>query len=140
MSHRGTVTTRVRRIRRGAQEGVEVLPDEVEALWCQPEGSRTRVTVALELKHQVVRGADLAVLIAGSTPIGTLDRSPRPRAVDSANVELASGVVLRTGDGLATLLMRKEDLAVLAILAGWPVPKDLAHGQDAREIAALARS
>jgi hypothetical protein len=95
--------------------------------------------LSLELERQVVCGEDLALPVAGLTPVGTLDRSPRPRAVDSANVELSSGVVLSTGDELVTMLMRKTDLAVLAILSGWPVPKDLPHGQSAREIAAVVR-
>jgi hypothetical protein len=131
---KGNVSTRVRRIRRGAAQGVEVLPDEAEALWCPTGGPRTRVVVLLELDQQVISGEGIELSLGELTVVGTLDRSPRPRAVNSHYFELDSGVVLRMGDGLATLLMCKANLAVLAILAGWPAPNVLPHGQSATDI------
>jgi hypothetical protein len=49
-------------------------------------------------------------------------------------VELESGIVVRTEDGVAALLLHKADLAVIAVVAGWPSPTDLPNGQDVHQI------
>jgi hypothetical protein len=126
-----SVSGRVRYILRGG-------PDAVDGLWQEIGGSRVPVTVVHGGKgryvESLVDSTPFTVSIAALTPLGTLDFPPRPRATTELGNELESGIVLRTEGQIATLLLRKRDVAVIAVLAGWPSPADLPHGQNAQEI------
>jgi hypothetical protein len=107
--------------------------------WQVAGGSRVPVTVVMEGEYRSIEsrvdGNEFVLPLAALTPIGVLDYPPRPRATTAAGTELAYGFVLQDADHVATfMLLRKSDVAVVAILTGWPSPTDLRHGQNVHEI------
>lgn len=113
-------------------------PDVIDGVWQELDGPRVLVAVVHGGKGRYVEGVGeghaFTLPIAALTPLGTLDYPPRPRFTTGMGVELDSGVLVRAGGRIATLLLRKCDLAVIAVLAGWPSPTELPHGQKAQDI------
>lgn len=122
-----SVPERVRHVRRGGR-------DLAEGMWRQAGKPSARVDVVSDGTGQVIVAETFVVELRALTLLGTLDRSPRPRATNSHNIELESGVAVLDGAEPAMLLLRKVDLAVIAILAGWPPPRALPHGQNAHDL------
>jgi hypothetical protein len=118
-----SVTGRVRYVRRG---GSDITPGE----WREAASPVKPVTVVLDGKDRFVEsraGSNVfTVPLSELTPLGTLDYPRRPRATTSNGTELKSGVVVRAENRIVSLLLLQEsDVAVLAILQGWPLPTDL---------------
>lgn len=111
----------------------------MDAAWREVPGPLVPVRVVLEGTDRFIESDAFTLPLALVTPLGTLDYPPRPRATTRHGAELESGVVVRSADRVATLLLRKPDLAVIAILAGWPPPSGLPHGQTADAISVMLR-
>ena len=123
-----SVTGRVRHVRRAGW-------DSTPGVWQVVGGPRIPVTVVMEGKNRFIEGDDLVVPLEALIPLGLLDYPPRPRATAPLGTELAYGFVLRHEAQVVTLmLLRKSDVAVLAILAGWRSPIGMPHGQNAEQI------
>jgi hypothetical protein len=123
-----TIRGRVRHCRRG---GYEAMP----GAWREGDRAPMPVSVVLNGVDPHIECDTFDLSLGASVPVGILDYPHRPRAVTSTGTELACGVVLRVGSRVAELLLlRKSELAVIAILAGWPPPADLPHGLDVAAI------
>jgi hypothetical protein len=122
-----SVAGRAGRVRRGSYE-------TAPGVWQEAGQPSVPVTVVLDGSNRFIESDTFSVPVSAVTPLGILDYPARPRATTPDGTELDSGLVLRTADQVTTLLLGKADLAVIAVLAGWPSPGDLPHGQNARAI------
>ena len=124
-----TIRGRVARCRRGGYE-------DRPGAWRELGQALVPVGVVLDGKDLSIQSETGTLSLAAFVLIGVLDYPARPRATDpTTGVELESGVVLRANDRVAELLLlRKEKVAVLALVAGWPSPTQLSHGLSAAEI------
>jgi hypothetical protein len=122
-----TIRGRVGLCRRGGYE-------EVQGAWRQAGRGVAPVTVVLNGAHRFIESDDFTIPLAAVAPLGILDYPRRPRATTQFGGELDYGVVLRTDAQVSALLLCKPDLSVIAILAGWPSPADLTHGQTVTDI------
>jgi hypothetical protein len=122
-----TVRGRVSLTRRGGYE-------EVLGAWREPAAGTTPVTVVLDGDHRFIEADEFTLNLAEVVPLGILDYPKRPRATTPTGSELGYGVVLLAGERVSALLLGKPDLSVIAILAGWPAPTDLPHGQTITEV------
>jgi hypothetical protein len=122
-----TIRGRVGAGRRGGYEAVL-------GAWQQSGRAKAPVTVVLDGEHRFIEGDDFTLPLADVTLLGILDYPTRPRATAPTGTELDYGLVLGTGDGVSALLLHRRDLSVVAILAGWPPPTDLPHGQTITDV------
>jgi hypothetical protein len=123
-----SVPARVRRVRRG---GVE----HIEGVWIEAGQAQRAVTVLCREGSVTLEEAEGHLLnVVEPVALALLDRSPRPRGTTRAGMELESGVIFRAGERLGVLLLHKTDIAVLAVMFGWPPPRELPVGHDLADL------